>query len=529
MPDKVYYDDKDEIKFYRERLIEAFQIVNEEEHKAWKTPRMNEKDVIELAKAVVEFEKGIAAITPEGEDLEDPLQTYNPTTIASLSYSFSAIDWPTYLAALTVRVPKEVIVQSPDFVKRLDALVSRTRSEVVNAYLAWTIVRSYGLQLGPAIGLRKPLDRLDRRSKGVDEDVKEDRATSCFAQTNDALGYLTGHFYVQEAFSNRARAIASDIIDNIISSFKARLPELDWLDPKTRGKAIVKADAIRIKVGWPLSPNTTDGDAIQKHYEDLKVDAKDYFGNVARSDRRLSKRNWAGVGRKLDVERWDMIPSEVNAYYNPGGNEIVFPAGILQPSYFSEFWPSYMQYGAFGNVAGHELSHAFDPSGRLYDEKGRLHDWWTNETAAAFNERRDCLIDQYAQYTIPNGKGGVEHLRSRFTIGEDVADAGGMAQSFRAWSDLYAKGGKEVEEANPLLPGLSYTREQLFFIAFARGWARNIRVQEAVRRLRTDEHSNTMYRVIGTLSNNKDFARVWGCKAGRDRMARSDEQRCSIW
>ncbi|PWN35343.1 zincin [Meira miltonrushii] len=527
-PDKVYYDDEDELSFYEKRIEESFLLAVEAQHDK-KKRRPTEKEVKKLAKLVVEFEKNIAKITPDGEDLEDPIATYNPTTVSSLSYTFSGIDWPTYLAALTVRVPKEVIVQSPNFLKRLDALVSRTKTEVLGAYLAWTALRTFGLQLGPNVPLRKPIDALDRRSKGVEDDVKEDRSTICFAATNDALGYLLGHFYVQEAFSIRARNIATGIIDSIIGAFKSRLPELDWLDPKTRKKAEVKADAVKIKVGWPLSPNTTDGTAIEKYYADLKVDKEDYYGNVARKMQRDAKRQWASIERQLDPESWDMIPSEVNAYYNPSANEIVFPAGILQPSYFSEYWPSYLQYGAFGNVAGHELSHAFDPNGRLFDENGRLHDWWTNDTAKAFNERRDCLIDQYSNYTIPNGKGGKEHLRGRFTIGEDVADAGGMAQSYRAWKTTLKEGGQEALDANPLLPGLDYSREQLFFVAFAIGWARNIRIQEAVRRLRTDEHSATKFRVIGTLSNNPDFAEVWGCKAGKDRMARSEEERCAIW
>lgn len=533
-PDKVYYEDEDEVVFYKKSVTEALSLLDEAE-KSQHIAQGNEvrgskkQDIAKLAELVVDFETYLARITPEGEDLEDPVGTYNPTTVTALTYQFPSIDWPTYLSALTHKIPKSIIVQSPHYIQRLDALVSRTKTEVLSAYFAWTAIRTFGLQLGPNVALRRPVDALDRRAKGVDPDAKEDRDTVCFAATNEALGLLAGHFYLKDAFSSRARTIASNIIDSIIQAFKSRLPELAWLDPKTRSKAEVKANAIRIKVGWPLSPNTTDASAIQEYYKDLSVDKSDYFGNVARSLARGAKRTWASVERPLDTQTWDMIPSEVNAYYNPGGNEIVFPAGILQPQYFSEHWPSYLQYGAFGNVAGHELSHAFDPSGRLFDEKGRLSDWWTNETAQAFNKRRDCLIDQYEQYTIPDGKGGQQHLRSKFTIGEDVADAGGMAQSYRAWQDSLRTGGQAALDANPLLPGLPYTREQLFFVAFGIGWARNIRTQEAIRRLRTDEHSATKYRVIGTLSNNPDFARAFGCKAGIDRMARSEEQRCSIW
>ena len=531
-PSKAYYTDEDELAFYRDVVTESLILLDEAERKHSKglvRKGASKAAIKKLAKLVVDFETALAEITPNGEDLEDPLATYNPTKLAALSYSFTSIDWSGYMASLAIRAPESVIVQSPRYVKSLDSLISRTKTEVLVGYFAWSALRVTGLQLGPSVPLRQPIDRLDKRSKGVEPDAKEDRSGFCLTSLNEHLGFLAGRFFVREAFSPKAKETAETIIADIITAFKERLPELAWLDPKTRRKAEVKASAVNIKVGYPdSSPNTTDAAAMERYYADLDVVEGDFFGNIVRSWSRASKTGWRNVGRKLDRGRWDMFPAEVNAYYNPGGNEIVFPAGILQPQYFSEFWPSYLQYGAFGSVAGHELSHAFDPSGRLFDEKGRLHDWWTNDTATAFNKRRDCLVDQYANYTIPNGKGGEEHLRSRFTIGEDVADAGGLAQSYRAWRDHLANGGDKLE-SNGLLPGVPYTREQMFFMAYAIGWARNIRTAEAIRRLRTDEHSPTKYRVIGALSNSVQFAEAFGCKAGRDRMARSDEERCEIW
>lgn len=534
-PDKAYYSDEDELKFYSDRVAEAFILLDEAEHKHFydtkgrSLTKGKRAELKELARLVVKFESSLAEFTPDGEDLADPLQTYNPINISSLSYTFTSIDWASYLKLLAIRGPETVIAQSPNFIKSLESLISRTKTEVLIAYFTWSALRVTGLQLGPKVELRKPIDALDRRSKGVDPDAKEDRSGLCLTSLNEHLGFLSGRFFVQEAFSPEAKATAESIIADIISAFKSRLPELAWLDPKTRRKAEQKADAVSIKVGYPDSyPNTTDAYAMERFYADLEVEKDDYYGNVIRSWSRAAKTGWRNVGRELNKGRWDMFPAEVNAYYNPGGNEIVFPAGILQPQYFSEFWPKYMQYGAFGCVAGHELSHAFDPAGRLFDEKGRLHDWWTNDTAAAFNTRRDCLIDQYSNYTIPDGKGGRLHLRGRFTIGEDVADAGGLAQSYRAWKDHLAKGGDRLA-SNGLLPGIPYTREQLFYISYARGWVRNIRTQEAIRRLRTDEHSPTKYRVIGALSNIPEFAQAFGCKAGQDRMARSEEQRCEIW
>lgn len=529
LPDKAYYTDPDELDFYHDVVARSLILLDEAEHEHKKHLRTASKSEIKkLAQLVVEFETDLAKITPDGEDLSDPLAIYNPTNISSLSYAFTAIDWKSYMELLAIRGPKTVIVQSPAFVKSLESLVSRTKTEVLVGYFAWMTLRYTGLQLGPSVPLRGPVDALDKRTKGVDPDAKEDRSGLCLESLNAHLGFLAGRFFVKDAFSPFAKLTAEKIIADIIVAFKARLPELAWLDPKTRRKAEVKADAVNIKVGYPDSyPNTTDGYAMERFYADLEIQGDDYFGNIIRSWTRASKSGWRKVGRKLDKGRWDMFPAEVNAYYNPGGNEIVFPAGILQPQYFSEFWPTYMQYGAFGCVAGHELSHAFDPAGRLFDENGKLYDWWTNDTATAFNERRDCLVDQYSNYTIPDGKGGHSNLRATFTIGEDVADAGGLAQSYRAWRDHLANGGNKLE-SNALLPGVNYTREQMFFLSYARGWARNIRTQEALRRLRTDEHSPTKYRVIGALSNMPEFAAAFNCKPG-DRMANREEDRCSIW
>ncbi|PWN44245.1 zincin [Ceraceosorus guamensis] len=537
LADKDYYLDKEEIDFYVNTVKTAFTELHKEEQRwADKGAEMlsvpqksgrGKRSFDSLSKDVVELEASLAAITPDGEEQADPLGTYNPITVAKLSYDLTSIDLPKYFKLIGVNTPKEIISISPKYVQKLDNLVSRTRDDVLEAYLVWTVLRTLGLALGPSVPLRRSIDALDRRSKGVDNDAVEDRSAFCQESLNSVLGFLAGRYFVRDSFPQQSKDKAESIIDDIIKAFKSRLPELDWLDPKTRRKAEAKADAVKVKVGWPTSPNTTNAIAMEAFYADLDIKPGEYLGNVWRSQVRGVRRDWAQAGKKLDEQRWDMFPAEVNAYYNPGGNEIVFPAGILQPAYFSWRWPDYLQYGAFGSVAGHELSHAFDPDGRLFDKRGALKDWWTPETAQAFNKRRDCLIDWYGNQTIPDGKGGELHLRSRFTIGEDIGDAGGLAQSWRAWRDSLSRQG--AQEKNPLLPGLSYTREQLFYLAYAIGWARNIRQGELVRRLRTDPHSPTIYRVNAALANIESFADAWGCKAGKDPMARAAKDRCEIW
>ncbi|KAJ1032950.1 hypothetical protein NDA16_000229 [Ustilago loliicola] len=489
LPDQAYYEDKDEVAFYKKVVAEGLRTYDQEaKHKTdehvskRKKNKKNKKDkknkkgkkheekprpaLASFADEVVEFERLLADITPDSEEIYDPVASYNPVNSTTLPYTFASISWPAYFSALTVRTPERVILSSPKFVTSLDALISRTKTEVLEAYIVWTAIRELGTALGPNVKLRAAAERLERYTKGVDADAKEDRETVCLGDLNAALGFMAGRYFVREAFQGDSRKRVEEIIYSVIAAFKSRLPELDWLDEKTRKKAQEKADAIRVMVGYPNSPNTTDAVSVANFYADLPVDGSNYFANRLASSTRMAKRDWAQVGRKLNRELWDMFPAEVNAEYSPQGNYILFPAGIMQPPYFHVSWPSYLQRGAFGAVAGHELSHAFDPDGRLYDKDGYLRDWWTEATAHEFQERQTCLANQYHSYTVPDGKGGVLHLRSNFTKGEDVADAGGLAQSYRAWKDELKQGGEVVEAANALLPGLGYTREQLFFIAY---------------------------------------------------------------
>lgn len=525
-PDKAYYTDKKQLAFYQSVVAEALSLVKiDDVDEERKHKKKQQKDAHKLAEQVVQLEQELARLTPEGDVLADPVATYNPIQVNKLGYTIDAVNWPDYLSALTVRVPEKVVVQSPSFFKGLNELLSRTRDEVLESYVIWTAIRELGRDLGPKVELRSPAESLARHIRGVALDAKEDRSKVCLAELNEALGFMAGRYFVKEAFPPSARDKAAYIIKSIVASFKARLPELSWLDKETREAAEVKADHVLVKVGYPDSPNTTDASSIARYFDGYTVKSSDHFGNRLRSSIWLTQKDLAQSGRKLDKLRWDMFPAEVNAYYNPGGNEIVFPAGILQEPYFNVDWPEYMQFGAFGAVSGHELSHAFDPTGRLYDENGYLRDWWSKETAKEFESRQHCLMNQYGNRTLDDGTGKKLPLNPKLTIGEDVADAGGVAQSFQSWK----KSAKEAVQANGLLPGLNkYSREQLFFIAYGITWARNARPEEILRRIRTDPHSPNPWRVNGVMTNFEPFYEAFGCKAG-DGMFTPKEERCQIW
>jgi len=294
------------------------------------------------------------------------------------------------------------------------------------------------------------------------------------------------------------------------------------MDETSAKAAQKKARAIIPKVGYPLAPNTTDPVSLARWYGRVNIDSEDFFGNVLASTIEEELKTWSSLGAQRNRDTWEMYPQTVNAYYSPPDGEIVFPAGILQPPFYSHAWPSHLKYGAFGAVAAHELTHAFDNSGSQYDDKGRLREWWTNTTVKAFEERAQCVAKQYSKYYVYDESGNKVHvngnvslpclrdrakLTTKLTNGEDIADSG-LAQAYIAW--------RNTAETNSTvrLPGLDYTDEQLFFLAYARVWAQLTRPATAVSRVRTDPHSPPYWRAIGTLRNLKAFHEAFQCKSG---------------
>lgn len=246
---KAYYDDEDELEFYRSVVHQGLQTLQDEQEAAHKSnhfdaskknkkkpdsSKKSKKEIKRLAEAVVELEKSIASITPSGSSLADPIKGYNARSVAQLSYEFPSVEWTSYLSALTVRPPNSIILRSPHFVKSLDSLISRTKTDVLEAYFSWTAIRTFGLNLGPNVPLRAAIDRLDRRSKGVEDGVKENRETVCLASLQDALGFMSGRYFAEKDFPAESKRQGEVIIKDIIQAFKQKLPDLDWLDEKTR-------------------------------------------------------------------------------------------------------------------------------------------------------------------------------------------------------------------------------------------------------------------------------------------------------
>ena len=270
------------------------------------------------------------------------------------------------------------------------------------------------------------------------------------------------------------------------------------------------------KVGYPTaSPNVVDPADLRRHYENLTITTS-YFDNGVALNKWAQEKNWDELSKPVDRAKWSMTAPTVNAYYNPPGNEIVFPAGVMQLPAFSASLPEYVSYGAFGSVAGHELTHGFDNNGAHYDEKGVYADWWDNTTLANFEKKTKCFVDQYAKYTIPGLNGEKLHINGRLTLGENIADAGGLSASFAAWQR------RDKAKPDMLLPGFeSFTKEQLFFLSYSNWWCGKVRPAQAVNYLYTDTHSPADKRIDGTLANSRQFREAFNCKV--------KEPICEIW
>ncbi|KAI0093561.1 Metalloprotease [Irpex rosettiformis] len=470
------------------------------------------KEAHKLAVNIIEFEKKIANVSLDPEVIsQDPIGTYNPVPISNLTDSLPEISFHEYFASFTPRnYPARVILLSTTYPAALSSILSETRREVLEAYLETRAALELSKYLGYSTEAWKATRVLTEKLTGIKSGAVGDRAEFCVSSIENALGFAAGRYFVKEVFGGDSREKGTRVITDIVKAFKKSLDNVKWMDDNSTEAAQEKADSIRVKVGFPLSPDTRNPRSIYNYYGRVQGQETTYFENVVSAWESDVYWKWQKLGKRRDPEAWEMYPSQVNAYYNPPANEIVFPAGILQPPFFSKDWPGYMSYGSFGQVAAHELTHAFDSAGRLYNQQGKLEQWWTNATSERFLKLQTCIVDQYSKYTIDDGKGGKVHVNGNLTSGENIGDTG-LIQSYRAWkvqfNDSY-KAGNEY-----LLPGLNYTRDQLFFISFARAWAENIKPESAVARVRTDPHSPNRYRVDGTVYNIPEFAKAFKCSS----------------
>lgn len=459
-------------------------------------------------KDVVKFETKLANISPDTQTREDITKFYNPRTIEETDSLLPEISFSDIISALAPSGYKSdrLIVGSPSYIKSLSSILSETPRETVQQFFKWKIIQAFSGDIeDPKI---RPLRELSNKLNGKDPQATEERWRKCIQVLDEGLGWSLSRFYVLDSFSRGSKALGDQIISDIKERFAFTLLQASWMSPEVKKLATQKVGNIVQKIGYPTkSPNVMDPSDVTKYYQDLKVSNETFFENQLAMLEFDMRREWSKLGKPTDRNEWGMSASTVNAYYSPPGNEIVFPAGIMQPPvFYGPFAPLYLAYGAFGAVSGHELSHgkssrilqktmliksAFDSSGRHYDETGNYTDWWDDKTIAAFEDRAQCFIDQYSKFTVTGPSSKPLHVNGRLTLGENIADAGGISAAFHAWKK------REDASPDPVLPGLSrFSKEQLFFISYGNWWCSKTSPEAAEGAIYSDPHAPKPARII---------------------------------
>ncbi|KAG0029150.1 hypothetical protein BGZ81_004080 [Podila clonocystis] len=464
----------------------------------------------DVAKDIYSFEQALAEISSSPEDMMDPLLTQ----IAALTPS---VDWPViFEKALPpgTKVPEPLTVASKDYLPKLEALLQNTSPKTMQSYLAWVMIRKNQDSLDSVY--QKPMKALDQVLSGVSASTIDDRSKTCVSFVNRMVGELPGHYFVQQAFSGDSRKEVESIIANLQNTYTKSFPKYAWLDKKTLQGALTKMVAMGVKVGWSVSdPDTSSSASLDQYYKALELKEDDYYGNTVRASMWQTQKAFGVLGKAVDNRSLGMPPQTVNAFYDPSANQISFPAGILQPPAFHVDNPDYANYGAIGVIAGHEITHGFDNQGHMFDSRGKMENWWTNSTEEAFNTRASCFVYQYGNFTIKDPLGKETHLNGHLTLGENIADNGGLKKAFETWQARYRSdpSGKTIK--NPRLPGLeALTPEQLFFVSYARLWCSKARPEALLQQVMTDPHSPAEWRIKGAVQNSKYFAKAFKCKAG---------------
>jgi putative endopeptidase len=456
------------------------------------------------AKSVMNIETELAKASLTRVERRDPDKTYHKMDIAQLKTLMPDFSWPDYFHDFRVPNVESVDVAEPKFFEAVNGAFKGFPLDDWKTYLRWHLVDS------AAPALSQPFVDEDFNFNGrILEGTKEllPRWKRCVRATDRELGFALGQVYVKKYFPPEAKARAQEMVNNLIAALREDLKTLPWMGEGTRQQALAKLDAFTTKIGYPDK---------WRDYSAYKVDRGPYVLNWLRGHQFEFNRDLNKIGKPVDRAEWGMTPPTVNAYYNPLKNEIVFPAGILQPPFFDPKADDASNYGGMGAVIGHEMTHGFDDEGRKFDANGNLRDWWTPQDEKNFNERSACIEKQFDNYVVE----GTLHENGKLVLGESIADLGGLTIAYNALEkDLMGK-------PRPPIDGL--TPEQRFFIAYAQVWASNDRPEFERLMVNLNPHALDRLRGIAAPSNMPTFAEAFHCKEG-DAMVRPAAIRCQIW
>ena len=456
------------------------------------------------AQTVLAIQTRLANASRTRADLRNPEKSYNKRTVAQLSEMTPNFSWTDYTTTRGVaNAPAEVNVGQPEFFTEVNKMMTDVSINDWKTYLRWMTIDSAAPRLSKAF-VDEDFDFNSRYLNGTKE--QQPRWRRCVGSTDRAVGEALGAEYVKKNFTPVAQKRVGELIDNLFAAYREKIQAADWMSDETKAKALLKLNAYQRKIGFNTNP---------RGYAGLKLSRQSYFENTRAVTQFEIARNLKDIGQKVDKTRWGMTPPTVNAYYNPSYNEIVFPAGILQPPFFNQNADDAINYGAIGAVIGHEITHGFDDQGSQFDAEGNLKMWWTPEDRKKFDAKADCVANQFSGYQIQDGL----NINGKTTLGENLADLGGLTIAYAAY--------QKSLEGKPKPANIDgFTPEQRFFLGYAQVWASKSTNEAERQQVLTDPHSAARYRVDGPLSNLPQFAQAFSCKAG-DKMVRADF--CKIW
>ncbi|HKU77092.1 MAG TPA: M13 family metallopeptidase [Pyrinomonadaceae bacterium] len=497
LPDRDYYtktDDRSKMirEQYLKHVAKMFELMGDEPTKAEAA-----------AKMIMALETKLAEASLTRVEQRNPEKLYHRMSMAQVSELAPNFDWPSFFTGIGLRQKSDVNVGTPEFFKVMNQQLSTVPIADWQTYLRWHLVNNTAASLSSAF-VDEDFNFNRKILQGATENLP--RWKRCVTATNNALGEAVGQVYVQKAFPPSAKARVLDMIKNLKAALRSDISTLSWMGENTRKQALIKLDAIVDKIGYP--DKWID-------YSTMKVDRTTFVINRLRATEFAERRDLAKIGKPVDRTEWIVPPQTVNAGYNALNNEIIFPAGILQSPLFDPTADDAVNYGGMGAIIGHELTHGFDDEGRRFDAKGNLSEWWTPDDRKAFEDRAQCIIDQFSGYEVEKGL----NQKGELVVGESIADLGGLTIAYAAL--------QKSMEGKPRPKNIDgFTPEQRFFLAYAHNWATNMRPEYARFLANQDPHPLAKFRANGPLSNMPEFAEAFQCKAGSP-MVRP--KRCQIW
>ncbi|TCV91451.1 endothelin-converting enzyme [Luteibacter rhizovicinus] len=469
-----------------------------------------EADAKKQADDVMKFETTLAAASLAPVELRTPENQYHFVTVAQADKVMPHFKWEKFFETQGVTVDKGFSLSQPKFFAQVDKMLASTPVSQWQAYLRFHAIDSSSPYLSKTFQDNK-FDFYGKTLAGQPQ--QKPRWKRVLGSVNGSMGEALGQLYVAKVFKPEAKQRANELVDNVRNALKARIENLDWMSPETKEKAVAKWNTFLPKIGYPDKWRDWSG---------LDVKGDNYYANVQAASKFNYHYDIAKIGKPTDRLDWGMTPQTVNAYYNPTDNTINFPAAILQPPFFDANGDDAINYGGIGAVIGHEASHGFDDEGSKFDGEGNNKDWWTKDDAKKFEERTARLVNQFNEYAPIKDKPDL-HVNGKLTLGENIADLGGLNVAYDALQEALKK---NPTEAQAKIDG--YTQDQRFFLNWARVWRGSVREKQAMLYLNTDPHAPASLRAIGAPSNMESFATAFQCKPGAN-MVRAGEKQVKIW